>query len=98
MPAIGEPECQIPSSRWPRVRTITGAFCPPARAPAQRGEVVGQDLQRVEQVVEVLDLGDRAQPAHRHADRLADDGGLADAGVGDAQLAVLLLQVRRSPG
>ena len=29
MPAIGEPECQMPSRRWPRVRTITGAFCPP---------------------------------------------------------------------
>ena len=30
MPAIGEPECQMPSRRWPRVRTITGAICPPA--------------------------------------------------------------------
>ena len=26
---IGEPECHTPTSRWPRVRTITGAFCPP---------------------------------------------------------------------
>ena len=25
----GEPECQIPSKRWPRVRTINGAFWPP---------------------------------------------------------------------
>ena len=62
------------------------------RAPAQGRQVVGQDLQRVEQVVEVLDLGDRAQPAQRHADRLAEDRRLADAGVGDPQLAVLLLQ------
>ena len=29
-PAIGEPECQTPSRRWPRVRTITGARWPPA--------------------------------------------------------------------
>jgi hypothetical protein len=26
---MGEPECQIPSSRWPRVRMMTGHFWPP---------------------------------------------------------------------
>ena len=26
IPAMGDPECQIPSSRWPRVLIITGAF------------------------------------------------------------------------
>ncbi len=67
-------------------------FLPAARAPVERGQVVGQDLQAVEQVVEVLDFGDGAQAAQGQPDGLADDGGLANAGVGDAQAAVLLLQ------
>ena len=25
----GDPECQMPSNRWPRVLTINGAFCVP---------------------------------------------------------------------
>src|SRR5688572_18902256 len=65
-------------------------------APAQRRQVVGHDLERVEQIVEVLDLGDRAQPAQGHPDRLADDRELPDAGVRDPQVAVLLLQVREA--
>ena len=27
---MGEPECHTPTSRCPRVRMMTGAFCPPA--------------------------------------------------------------------
>ena len=38
----------------------------------------------VEQVVEVLDLGDRTQSAHGQSNALAGDGGLADSGVADA--------------
>ncbi len=91
MPAMGEPECQMPSSRCPRVRTITGGL--PARgAPAHGGEIVGHDLQRVQHVVEILDLRDGTQAAHRGADGLAEDRALADAGVHDARDAVLFLQ------
>src|SRR5438876_62398 len=61
-------------------------------AEVQRREIVGRDLQRVEQVVDVLDVDDGPETAERGADPLTDDRGLADAGVGDAQLAVLGLQ------
>ena len=92
MPAIGEPECQMPSSRWPRVRMMTGAFCPPAvrqRSVARSSDMI---CSRVQEVVEVLDLGDGTQAAQRRADGLADDRALADAGVHDARDAVLFLQ------
>ena len=65
---------------------------PAGGAPVQRRQVVGHDLQGVEQVIEVLDLGDRAQAAQGQADRLPEDGRFADAGIGDAQRAVFLLQ------
>ena len=65
---------------------------PAGGAVAQRGEIVGEDLEGVEQVVEVLDLGERPQAAQREADRLPDDRRLADAGVGHPAEAVLLLQ------
>src|SRR5882672_7806103 len=43
-------------------------------------------------VVRELNLGDRAQPVHAHADRGGDDAALRDGGVDDAMLAVLALQ------
>ena len=38
----------------------------------------------VQEVVEVLNLGDRTQSAHGQSDALTGDGGLADSGVADA--------------
>src|SRR2546425_10258119 len=65
----------------------------PARgAEVERREIVGRDLERVEHVVNVLDVDDGSKAAERGADTLTQDRGLADAGVGDAQLAVLRLQ------
>ena len=61
-------------------------------APVQGGEVVRGDLERVEEVIEVLDVADRPQAAHRSADRLAQDRGLANAGVGQPQVSVFRLQ------
>ena len=58
----------------------------------RRGEVVRQGRERVDEVVEVLDLGDGAQAPQREPDRLADDGPLADPRVEHALLAVLGLQ------
>src|SRR6185503_6377721 len=43
MPAIGEPECHMPSRRWPRVRTITGARW----RPAVRYETVARSSERI---------------------------------------------------
>src|SRR5216683_2592651 len=62
------------------------------RPPVQAGEVVGGELQRVEEIVEILDVADRPQPAHGRADGLPKDGGLADAGVGQPKIAVFRLQ------
>ena len=58
----------------------------------QRGEIVGRQLEREQQVVDVLDVHDRPETAHRSADPLPEDRRLADAGVVDAQCAVLLLK------
>src|SRR3989442_11651618 len=62
------------------------------RPPVQAGEVIGGELQRVEEIVEVLDVADRPQPSHGGADGLPEYGRLADAGVGQAKIAVLRLQ------
>ena len=59
---------------------------------AQRREVVRRDLERVEEVVDVLDIDDRAQPTHRDADPLPQDRRLADPRVDDALPAVLRLE------
>src|SRR5207237_9638020 len=64
----------------------------PAGAPAQGRKVVRRELQRVQQVVDVLDVDDRPQTAQRRADPLTEDGGLADARVADAMHAVPRLQ------
>src|SRR5256712_3544902 len=69
-----------------------GRLLPTRGAEVERREIVGRDLQRVKQVVDVLDVDDGPEAAERGADPLTDDRGLADAGVGDAQLAVLGLQ------
>ena len=65
---------------------------PADRPPVQRRKVVRRRLQRVQEVVEVLDVADRPQPAHGGADRLAEDRRLADPGVRQPQLSVLCLQ------
>ncbi len=59
--------------------------------PAQGGQVVAHDLQRVQHIIEILNFRDRAQSAHGHADGLPEDGGFADARVGHAQRAVFFL-------
>ena len=64
----------------------------PDAAPTQVGEVVGHYLEGIEEVVEVLDLGDRPQAAQGHADGLAEDGDLADPDVGYPQVPVFLLE------
>ena len=61
-------------------------------APVNRRQVVRSVLERVQQVVEVLDVADRPQATHRTAGGLAEDCRLSDAGVGQSQLAVLRLQ------
>ena len=58
----------------------------------QGGQVVAEDLQAIKQVIEILDLGNGPEAAHGHAQSLPDDGGLADARIGNAQLAIFLLQ------
>src|SRR5438093_4474367 len=63
-----------------------------AGSPARHRQIVRKDLDGVEDVVQVLNLGDRPQSAKRRADRLADDRAFTNAGVGDAQLAVFRLQ------
>ena len=67
-------------------------FLPADGSPVERGQVVRSHLQRVEEVVEVLDVADRPEATHRGADGLAEDRRLADAGIGQAQVAVLRLQ------
>ncbi len=71
-------------------------FLAAARAPVQRRQIVGEDLQGVEYVIQVLDFGDGAQAAHRQADGLPDNRRLADARVGHAQGAILGLQAGES--
>src|SRR6202051_5240241 len=46
-------------------------------------------------VVRELNLGDRAQAVHAHADRGGDDAPLGDGRVDDAMLAVFALQSLR---
>ena len=67
-------------------------FLTAAGAPVQRREVVGRQLEGVEQVVDVLDVHNRAQPAQGRADSLPEDRRLAYAGIDDALIAVLRLQ------
>ena len=67
-------------------------FLAAAGAPTQRREIVGRELQRVEQVVDVLDIDDRSEAAQRRADALSEDRRLAYARVDDALLAVLGLE------
>ena len=68
------------------------AFLAAVGAVLQRGDVVGEGLQAVEEVVEILDFGDGAQAAHGHAKALTNDGCLADAGVENAAFAIFILQ------
>src|SRR5216683_1125496 len=62
------------------------------RSPMQAGKVIRGELQRVEEIVEVLDVADRPQPAHGGANGLPEDRRLADTGVGQPKIAVLRLQ------
>ena len=69
-------------------RGLLSADCPPV----QRRQVVGCDLERIEEIVQVLDVAYRPQAAHGRADRLAQDRRLPNSRVGQPQLAVLGLQ------
>src|SRR5687767_10829668 len=48
-------------------------------------------------VVRELDLRNRPQPVHRHADRRRDDAAFGDRRIEHAMLAELLLQAIRDP-
>ena len=69
-----------------------GRLLPADRSPVEGRQVVRGGLQRVEEIVEVLDVADRAQASHGRTDRLAEDRRLPNTGVGEAQLSVLRLQ------
>src|SRR5687767_922646 len=68
------------------------AFLAAAGAVLKGGHIITEGLQAIQQIVEVLNLSNRPQAAHRHAYTLADDGGFANPYVSDAQLAVFFLQ------
>src|SRR5205814_8037882 len=67
-------------------------FLTAGAAPAHRGEIVRHDLQRVQQVIEILNLRDRTQSAQRGADRLSYDRALANAGIGDEPQSEFFLE------
>src|SRR5689334_8618792 len=69
---------------------------PTGGAPAQRGQIVREDLQRIEDVVEILDLGDRTKAAHGRTDRLSGDGALADSRVHHPPHSMLFLEPEAS--
>src|ERR1044072_1452907 len=55
-------------------------------------KVVGQYLNCVEEIIEILNFGDRPEATKRRADPLPYDGTLANAGVGNAKLTELFLK------
>src|SRR5574340_1744203 len=61
-------------------------------APVQSSQIVRHDLEGIQQVIEILDLADRPQAAHGHADGLSENGGLPDPGVGHTPITVLFLK------
>jgi hypothetical protein len=54
-------------------------------------KIVGQRDEAIQQVVEVLDFGNRTQAPHGHADRLPHDRPFPDAGVEHPLFAVFFL-------
>ena len=66
---------------------------PAVGAPAERGQIVRGDLQRVEEIVQVLDFRDRPEAPHCHPNCLAHDRRLTNAGISDPLRPVLLLQL-----
>ena len=64
----------------PRANNQRG-FLASRRAVSHGGQIVPHDLQRVVQVVEVLDFSNGAQSTQRHANALSDDAGFANARV-----------------
>ena len=58
----------------------------------QGRQVIGCELERVEEIVDVLDVHDRPEAPEGRANALPKYGCLANAGVDDALLAVLGLQ------
>src|SRR6266550_7957709 len=61
-------------------------------APMQARQIVGCRLERVQEIVQVLDVAYRAQAAHGRADRLAEDCCLSNAGISEPQVSVFCLQ------
>jgi len=57
------------------------------------GKIVGDDLQGIEEIVQILDFGHRTQAAQRHANGLAHDGGFPDPCIGNPVDPVLFLQM-----
>src|SRR5262245_31361614 len=73
-------------------RSLLPAVC----SPPEVCQIVRDNLERIQKVIQVLDLRHRSQPAHGHADRLPDNGGFPNPGVGNALDAVFLLEVSPS--
>src|SRR5690606_22279189 len=67
-------------------------FLAALRAILQTRQIICKRLQRIDEVIEILDLRDRSQAAQGSANALADDCGLADAGVCYAKFTILFLK------
>src|SRR4051812_10965354 len=64
------------------------------RPPPKARQIVGDDLQSVKKVVQILDLGNWPQSSNRHADGFSNDGGFANSGIRDALRPIFFLKVR----
>src|SRR4051812_16931998 len=71
-----------------------GSLLSTVRAPSKAGQIVRDDLQGVEKIVQILDLGNGPQSSKRHADGLSHDGRFANTGIGDALRPIFFLKVR----
>jgi hypothetical protein len=93
---MGEPACQTPTSRWPRVRIMAGAACwlLERQRRVQRSSDSGD--RPYNQIIEVLNFGDRPQAAHSHADGLAHDRPFADPGIKHPFDTVFLLHAAQA--
>src|SRR5690606_10068763 len=73
-----------------------GCLLPASRAPTQVGEVVCHNLEGIEQIIEILNLGNWTQSAQCQANALTEDCGFAYTSIGDAKDAVFILQTAKA--
>ncbi len=64
---------------------------PTHRAPMQGCQIIRNNLQCIQNVIKILDLTDRPQPAHRQPHGLPQDRRLANARIGHTQCAIFFL-------